>query len=226
MPLSDLKKLKDKLRAVEEGKDLPLVMPEQEKGGRGGKAGGRHLIELHRPVVIDENSGPIEFLVSRGEMESGKDAEGMGGARFHTALRFRDLMRGAQVKGLKSADLESTGGGGMSTAAHISGYQLDCMRLVGKIREGMPKPWVFEFLELVVWRDEWFDLWPEWTGNQVERRKRQEKREKTLRTLHFALDLAALSLGYLEEEEFRRRWKARSPAPSPEVRRRIRVSRA
>ena len=70
-------------------------------------------------AVLNANSSPIEFLVSQGELESGGDEEGMGGVRFHTALRLRDLISGAQVKGLKAAAFSEFVSGGVDCGTRV-----------------------------------------------------------------------------------------------------------
>ena len=58
------------------------------------------LVDLKETItVLNACSSPVEYLVSRGELETARDDDGMGGARYHTALRFRDLMDGSQVQG-------------------------------------------------------------------------------------------------------------------------------
>ncbi|THK34001.1 hypothetical protein EHS39_33025 [Ensifer sp. MPMI2T] len=190
------------------------------------RGGFNRVVSLGSAIaLLDANSSPVEFLVSRGEMEMGEDEEGMGGARFHTALRFRDLMEGSQVKSLKSPSLSGGGGGGGTSAGDIRGYQLDCMKLVEKLRKSMPKQWVFPLLESTVWRDDWLDLVPKQEPRADKREALKKERMMTVRGLHFALDCAALTLGYIPEGAFTQRW-SRVPGVPPVVRRRMRASMA
>lgn len=203
-----------------------MAMREIE-GGRPGRAAHGHYLILDMKdayAIIDASSSPIEFLVSRGEMEFETDEDGMSGVRFHTALRFRDLINGSQVKGIKSPSLEG-GGGGSVSPADIRGYQLDCMNLIGKIRKAMPEAWLFPMLEAVVFMDEWLDLWPAEESRADKRETKRKQRLKTLQALHYALDRAGATLGYMAEEDFMRRWPNGAPAVPPSVRRRSQASR-
>lgn len=169
-------------------------------------------------TALDANSSPVEYLVSRGELETNLDPIGMARARFHTAVRLRELMDGAQVKGLRSPSLGGVGGGGVAPGA-IRGYQLDCMRLMEKVKKTMGKTWMFPMLQVVVWQDDWLDLW-------VDRKSKKEERMKTIIALQHCLDVAAASLGYIPREDIMRRWGEKSPAVPPAVRRRILASTA
>jgi hypothetical protein len=160
-------------------------------------------------LVLNVTSSPLEYLVSRGELEGEGDEEGAAGARYHTAIRFRDLIDGAQVKALKSPSWEGTGGGGFGPA-DIRSFQLDCIKIIGRVRTAMPASWVFGFVEAVVCKDEWFD---------IEDKDRKSKREETLLALRFGLDAIAAELGYIMEEDFSRRWMEQ-PAREPSAARR------
>lgn len=177
-------------------------------------------------TVVDTLSSPLEFLASRGELESDLDQVGMGGARFHTALRFRDLMEGAQVKGLKSPSLEGNGGGGGTSAGDIRSYQLDCIKILKRLKDKIAAAWAFDLVEGIVWRDDWFDLHPEATASQRRQRAMLRDRTATVTALHFALDSAGVVLHYIPEEDFKQRWADQTPALPPVIRRRIRASMA
>lgn len=169
-------------------------------------------------TVLNQMAGPLEYLVSNGEMETSADVEGLAGARFHTALRLRDLFDGAQVKGLRSPSLSGGGGGG--PPADINGYQLDCMRLLDRLRRGIAAAWAFPLLEALVWKDEWLDLAP---GQSPSKGK---GRTKTVQGLHYALDCAGAVLGYMPEEDISQRWPSGAPPVPPSIRRHIRASTA
>lgn len=187
-------------------------------------------IDIGRPIFINEASGPIEYLAARSELASDKDVVGMGGVRFHTALRLRELMEGAQIKSLRSPDLEAIGRGS-GKAGNIPAYKLDCMAKIADLRNCMPKPWVFEMLIGIVWGDQWHNLkQPEISmaptigltsaEKRKAKRKRAEKlaskrraRRQTIETLLWSLDVAAVRLGYLDKEFFRLRWGGQ---PSPQ----------
>lgn len=176
-------------------------------------------------AILNANSSPIEFLVSQGELESGGDEDGMGGVRFHTALRLRDLISGAQVKGLKAAAFSESVSGGPG-AADIRGYQLDCMKLLNRVRKDMPEAWIYPMMESIVFMDEWFDLFPEDHRTAEKRKVMRRQRLKTVNALHYALDRAGATLGYMTELEFMQRWPHGHPDVPTSVRRRNRASKA
>lgn len=227
MKHSALQALHDRLKAAEEEKNVALPLPDQDGGGREGKSGGTRLVFVDRPVLVNENAGPLEFLVSRNELEIMADPEGMGAVRFQTALRFRELMAGAEVKGLHSPDWSSAGGGGGGAgASNVRAHQLDCMNRVGEIRDFMRKPWMFQLLERVVFRDEWLNIFPDNDENPKRRARKALERQQTVQSLHYVLDRAGIVLGHVSSEAVRRRWKVGEPSPARPVRRRIRASKA
>lgn len=223
-------KLKTKLNAVRHGQPDTIQIHVEPT---------RSVVphDLGRPIFINELSGPIEYLTSRGELESGKDIAGMGGVRFHTAIRFRELVEGAQVKNLRSPNLGGTGGGS-GKAGDIPGYKLDCIIKVDGVKSAMPKPWVFEMLLQVVWNDDWLDLrlpeikLPESADSSIRERARKLKEQKrkqrlgTIETLCWALDIAALQMGYIDQQFYRRRWLRRKPKPSAQAVNRIQETMA
>lgn len=158
--------------------------------------------------VLDANASPVEWLVYRGELEADDEEEGMASVRFHAALRFRDMAAGAQVNGMKSPSLSGLGGGG-GGAVDISGFQLDCMKHLQRVRTAMPAPWLFGMLEAVVVLDDWLDLRNLRAGAAAERRRGQ-----TLTALRYALDIAAAHLGYQTGKAPSRRWPD-GPPPMP-----------
>lgn len=150
---------------------------------------------------VDVSASPLEYLVWRGDLESPADEEGMGGLRFHTALRMRDLAAGARVNGVKTQSFSGMGGGG-GGRVDVSTYQIDCIRLLGRVGEAMPEPWMGPMLEMVVVQDEWLDLRHE-RGAAAARRRR----EQTLAALLFSLDGAAVTFRYLPAVTMRKRWR-------------------
>ncbi|NTD85458.1 hypothetical protein [Agrobacterium tumefaciens] len=204
------------MRHVDE--ELPSNM------GGGQKANWTFIDFKDAIAVVNANSSPVEYLISRGEMETEMDEDGMAGARYHTALRIRDLLDGAQVKQLRSPSLEGGGGGGGSSAGDIRGYQLDCMKLVQMLRTTMEAGWAFPLIEAVVWKDDWLDLVPEKKKASLRGTKAKERR-KTVIALHYALDRAGLALGYIPEGDVTGRWPE-PPRMPPVIRRRILASMA
>lgn len=174
-------------------------------------------------TILNAKASPIEFLVSNGEMELGEDEDGMGGVRFHTAIRFRDLVNGAQIKGLKSANLDGVGGGG-SAPIDIMAYQVDCRKILRRLREIVREEWVYRMLEAVVVMDEWLDLWPEGRSSDKRGVKRKQ-RMKTIIALHYGLDIAAKALGYMNKEAFIQRWHQGVPVMPQSVRHHMRDPR-
>lgn len=171
-------------------------------------------------AMVDANSSPIEYLVAKGQMESKKDADGVSGARYHTALKIRTLIDGAQVKVIRSPSLEGVGGGAPSSSGDIRGYQLDCMKLVETLKKSLDRWWLWFILESVVWGDEWLDIRATKGGA-----KAAQGRERTIEAVHYALDNAAVILGYIPPEDFVRRWASGCPKIPPSIRGRIQVSR-
>ena len=168
------------------------------------------IIDLKDSIaLINPNSGPIEYLVYRGDMETARDEEGMGGLRFHTALRFRDLVDGSRVNGMKSPSFEGGGGGG-GGPKDITSYQMDCMGRIAKIQSIMPQPWLYPFVESIVVLEQWFDL------RLVDDEPRTQKvRIKTIMALHYALDHIAIAMSCLEWLTLRRRWRHDAPTALP-----------
>lgn len=194
---------------------------------RGGRETAWTLVDFQESVVVvNANSSPIEFLVSRGELQGSVDPDGMGGVRFHTALRLRDLIDGARVNGMKSPSFDGGGGGGGGKAADIRGYQLDCMNLLGRVKKAMPASWIFPMLEAVVFMDDWLDLWPDFSTAPKRRATQKRQRAKTIKALHFALDITGLTLGYLADLDFKQRWNLAEPSQPPSARRHTRGSTA
>lgn len=230
MKSSELQGLHEKLKAAQQAKadvqNTPVPVPDQQSGGREGKGSGNVLVYVDRPLVVNEHAGPVEFLVSRNELELLADPPGMGVVRFHTALRFRDLMAGAQVKGFHSPDWSSAGGGGGGGAGNVRAYQIDCMLKVGEIRGSMRKPWMFQFLERVVFHDQWLNIFPESDPDPKKRGRKARARQQTVMSLHYVLDLAGMAFGHVTPELIRQRWKTGEPSPARPIRRRMRGTRA
>ncbi|MBS4016803.1 MAG: hypothetical protein KGZ68_01080 [Dechloromonas sp.] len=230
MRSSQLQALHEKLKAAEQATtdagNAAVPIPDPEEGGREGKGSGNVLVYVDRPLVVNEHAGPLEFLVSRNELELLADPAGMGAVRFHTALRFRDLMAGSQVKGFHSPDWSSAGGGGGGGAGNVRAHQIDCMIRVGEIRGSMRKPWMFQLLERVVFHDEWLNLFPDSDPDPKKRGRKTRARQQTVLSLHYVLDVAGMTFGHVTNELVRQRWKTGEPSPARPVRRRMRGTRA
>lgn len=174
-------------------------------------------------LILNANSSPIEFLASSGELESGADDKGMGGARFHAAIRFRELVHGAQVVQLRSINLASARGAG--GALDITGYQLDCQKILGRLKHGIEDVWIYPMLESVVVMDEWLDLVP--VSRKLDKKGvKRKQRLKTIRALHYGLDKVGHSLGFMNTAAFMRRWPQSGPEMPPSVHHHIRATKA
>lgn len=183
------------------------------------------LLRMESAVaVVNTTASPIEFLVSTGEMENGRDLEGMGRVRFHTAIRLRDLVHGAQVNGIKSQSFSGMPGGSGGLPIDVRGYQLDCWKILSRVRKDMPEPWMFKMLEAVVIMDEWMNLRP--LPKRMMTNNKRKARLKTIRDLHYALDRVGRALGYIAQEDFTQRWGRKLLYVPPPVRRHTPASTA
>lgn len=179
---------------------------------------GRVLLSMQDAShVLNASTSPVEFLVSNGDMETGEDEDGMGGVRFHTALRLRELVHGAQVKVLRSANLESPGGAAFGPT-EIIGYQVDCRKKLAKVRLAVGKTWLYAMLESVVVMDDWMDLAPK-PSREDPRGVARKQRLKTIRALHYGLDAAGKAMGYMNNAAFTQRWPHGCPVRPPSVHR-------
>ncbi|WP_288198791.1 hypothetical protein [uncultured Pleomorphomonas sp.] len=198
----------DKLKKMKEGEAEPA--PEPMADGR-----GMFVMSGVKIGIVSKDAGLIEQLVATGRIVSSVDPIGTSGARFHVALRLRDLFEGAQVRGMKSPTVGDAGGGG-APSSDITGYQLDCLRMVGRVRAAMPKPYMADVLEHAICWDSWHPAAP---GDLDYR----------IKILQCAIDHAGAALHYIPEESVMQRWshekwrEARQSAPP--VRSRIRVAR-
>jgi len=178
------KHLRDRLQMAKDGKvETP---PERTPDGRGSFVMSRMKIS-----IVSVDAGLIEQLVATGRIVSPVDPIGTSGARFHVALRLRDLFEGAQVRGLKSPSIGDAGGGAPSS--DITAYQLDCMRLIGTIRSAMPKTYMADVLERAVCWDAWHPSVP---GDLDYR----------IKILQCAIDHAGAELGYIPKDSVAQRW--------------------
>lgn len=199
-------KILDKLAAA---KGQPVQTVETTPDGR-----GVFFSSGARVGIIAKDAGLIEQLVATGKIVSPLDSIGTSGARYHIALRLRDLYEGAQVKGLKSPSWSSSGGGGTTD---ITSYQLDCMRAIGRVRDGMPVREMADVLERAV-------CWDEWS-----KRAPLDKAAR-IKVLQCAIDYAGAALNYLQQDAVLQRWSHEAWLEqnriSPPARSRIRVARA
>jgi hypothetical protein len=191
---------------------------------------GREIRPLGRETAVNLNVGaaPLEWLVSKGKLETRLDPPGSGMVRFAAALRFRSEVEGAATSGLKGQAYEGGigGGGGGRTP---SDYAIDCMRTVTAVRESM-HPGLHRLLVWVVCDDVW--AWEQVKPGKrhrmlnralkkartrkgkdkvaalIAKEEQREQRELILK-LHKAIDKAAIALGYMSKGEFKQRWERR-----------------
>ena len=206
----------------------------QIAAGQGYGERDRVIQPLDRDSAVNLNTAaaPLEWLVAKGKLETDQDEPGHGMVRFAAALRFRDEMDGAQVAALKGQAFDGASGGGAG-GRPVSDYKLDCMATISAIREGM-HPGLYRLLVWVVIDDVW--AWEKARPGKYHRmlkralaKARTEKgRDKITRMiskqatkeqnfviekLHKAIDMAAVTMGYVTAEDFRRRW-LRRPKPA------------
>lgn len=197
--------------------DVNLNLPDV-RGGRDGRppelrgVGKKHVM----PVIL--NAAPFEYLFSKGKLQGERDAQGASYRRLSAGQRLRGIFEGAEISGLKAANLEGTSGGGMP--GRLPGeYKMDCIRYLSQLRGpewagGMPAA-LFSLLEAVVYRDRW--LWEE---------LRADRQEAFFLRLHKALDLLSVRLRMMSAQDFTARWRHEpqraegpgSPDPSPDRR--------
>jgi hypothetical protein len=168
-------------------------------------AGNRRLVVVGgKMAIINPDAGLVEKLVAARELATERDSKGMLGIRYHTALKLRELIDGAQVKTMRSPALDREGGGGGFGPGEIRGYQLDCMRKLRRMREQLGA-WgetnLADLLEDVVCHDAFRDPRPREIAQAD-----PMPHERMLTLLHLSLDIAASSLGYLDDNSVQQRW--------------------
>lgn len=163
-------------------------------------------------AILDVQSSPIWFLVSEGDLESEADESGMGPLRFQVALRLRDVIGGARGQSVRSPKLERVDRGS-SSAGDITGFQLDCIRIIDQICKGMDAR-LWAMIEAVIYQDSWLNLGPAKNVPAERRAAWRRRRTATLQVLHYGLDVAATRLRYMTSAGLRGRWpKGAPPVP-------------
>ncbi|MCB1102458.1 MAG: hypothetical protein KDL10_08840, partial [Kiritimatiellae bacterium] len=196
---------------VEKSKEIDAPLKQEGFGGRGRAI---RAIERNHVIAINQNSSPFEWLAAKGYLETRDDVAGIGNARFSAGLRLRDIMIGAEPSGLKTFDLERSGGGGVPMM--ISDFKMDCIKLLTRIRNELstPKPSrlhrrkrveteLFSILERIVYREEWIFEVKDKRRNKV---AAQRKQKAIMQRLHYGLDTLALMFGMITPQEFDARW--------------------
>lgn len=196
--LDRLQALKERLER-EEAERQPEPAPVEEAVVddviRAGAAASHRFVMLgNKAAILNANAALVEKLAASKLLQGEADELGASGARVYVAMRFRSLVEGASVKGMRSVDIGGVGGG--SGVVDISSYQLDCMRKVAEVRDRMPSRWLGDFLELAVCRDMWMSL------------KGLEREEHRIKLLQYCLDQAGVTLGYIDARFMEKRWNA------------------
>lgn len=198
--LERLQALKEKLERDEaERQPEPTPAPVREAVlddvVRAGSAAAHRFVMIgNKAAIVNANAALVEKLAASKLLHGDGDEQGASGARVYVAMRFRSLVDGAAIKGMRSVDIGGVGGG--SGVTDISAYQLDCMLKVGAVREGMPSRWLADFLELAVCRDKWMGM------------KGLEREDHRIKLLQFCLDHAGVTLGYIDRGFLEKRWNA------------------
>ncbi|MIL09472.1 hypothetical protein BZU93_26810, partial [Salmonella enterica subsp. enterica] len=202
--------------------------PDLEDGGRDGRRMELKAIDRTQAVNINTNAAPLEYLVSQEWLQTALDAPGAGNLRWAVALRFREEVAGAQAGGLKSQNLESSGGG--FGPRLVSDYALDCMAAVSSVRARL-HPGLYRLLEMVVIDDVW--VWEvdarslarraakipvarqakiRRAQDKLRRRLMKSRRDRIIVKLHKAIDGAAVAMLYMTEQEYAARWIRQRPS--------------
>lgn len=184
--------------------------------GRDGRPAEIASIGRGRSMPVITNTAPLEFLFSKGLLQGKRDAHGAAYVRLSAGLRLRGILEGAEISGLKAANLEGSSGGG--APGKLPGeYKMDCIYWLSRLRGpeaagGMPRE-LFAVLEDVVYHDRW--IWE---------KVRSDRQESVLLKIQKALDMLAVRLHLMQWTNFSARWRASktpagetgSPDPSPD----------
>lgn len=179
--------------------------------GRDGRPAHITRIGIDQAFPVDMNAAPLEFLYGKGLLQTPKDVHGTAYRRLSAGLRFRSLIEGAEICGLRTASFDGAGGV-RSIGLQPGEYKMECIRFLSVMRGpedagGMPAH-LLTLLEQLVYRDRW--VWENLRGKE--------------RTIMFdeirkALDRASVPLRLMTRSAFDQRWhrqRARSvPSKGP-----------
>ncbi|MBX5268582.1 hypothetical protein HJB99_07805 [Rhizobium sp. NLR17b] len=192
------------------------VSPPDAIAGRDGRKAEIASIGRERAMPVITNSAPLEYLFSKGLLQGKHDAHGAAYRRLSAGQRLRSICEGAQISGLKAANLEGSSGGGMP--GRLPGeYKMDCIRWLSELRGANRTPGLeqsmFSMIEDVVFHDVW--LWE---------KVRADRRDRVITKLLKALDDLSVRFHMMTMRDFNARWyPARqpeggqgSPDPSPD----------
>ncbi|NEH72302.1 hypothetical protein [Rhizobium leguminosarum] len=179
------------------------------RAGRDGRPAEIASIGRERAVPIITNTAPLEYLYSKGFLQGKDDAHGAANRRLNAGQRLRSISEGAQISGLKAANLEGSSGGGIP--GRLPGeYKMDCIRWLSELRGAFQTPRLeqslFSMVEDVVVHDVW--LWE---------KARADRRDRVITKLLKALDELSVRFHMMTMRDFNARWyPARRPAEGQE----------
>ncbi|EJB02917.1 hypothetical protein Rleg9DRAFT_1732 [Rhizobium leguminosarum bv. trifolii WSM597] len=185
------------------------VSPPVAMAGRDGRKAEIASIGRERATPIITNSAPLEYLFSKGWLQGKNDAPGAAHRRLNAGQRLRSIWEGAQISGLKAANLEGSSGGGVP--GRLPGeYKMDCIRWLSYLRGSNKTPGLeqseFSMVEDVVFHDVW--LWE---------KVRADRRDRVILKLLKALDDLSVRFHMMTMRDFNARWYPASPrAEHPE----------
>lgn len=157
-------------------------------------------IGLERAMPVITNTAPLEYLFSKGMLQGKRDAHGAAYRRLSTGLRLRSICEGAEISGLKAANLEGASGGGLP--GQLPGeYKMECIKWLGDLRGAFEIAGLaqspFSIIEDLVYHDKW--VWE---------KVRQDRRERFMLKVHKALDELSVRFCMMSQRDFNERWHA------------------
>jgi hypothetical protein len=193
----------------------PEIVMVTSAGGRDGRKAELASIGRERAVPIITNTAPLEYMFSKGMLHGKDDAPGASHRRLNAGQRLRSIWEGAQISGLKAANLEGSSGGGMP--GRLPGeYKMDCIRWLAELRGANETVGLvqapFSIIEDLVYHDKW--VWE---------KVRVDRRERFILKIHRALDELSVRFHMMTMRDFNARWyplqrraeEQESPDPSP-----------
>ncbi len=168
------------------------------RAGRDGRPAEIASIGRERAMPVITNSAPLEYLFSKGMLQTKDDTHGAAYRRLSAGQRLRSVWEGAQISGLKAANFEGSSGGG--APGRLPGeYKMDCIRWLSELRGHNQTPGLeqsqFSMVEDLVFHDIW--LWE---------KVRADRREKVILKLLKALDDLSVRFHMMEKRDFNARW--------------------
>lgn len=171
--------------------------------GRDGRPAHITRIGIDQAFPVDMNAAPLEFLYGKGLLQTPRDVHGTAYRRLSAGLRFRSLIEGAEICGLRTASFDGAGGGS-PTGLQPGEYKMECIRFLSVMRGpedagGMPAD-LLSLLEGVVYFDRWT-----WEG------RKGKQRAMMLDEIRKALDRVSVPLRLMTTSGFDQRWRRSAP---------------